>query len=54
MRTTTKNKKQKVDQFFCSSNTNTTKTAPEVQLLQKRRLQEGHNAQAPSSLDRKS
>jgi hypothetical protein len=37
----------------CSSKTNTTKPAPEGQLVQKRRLQEGNSAQAPSSSDQK-
>jgi hypothetical protein len=37
------------DLFSWNNSTNTTKTPPEVQLLQKRRLQEGNGAQAPSS-----
>jgi hypothetical protein len=43
-----KNYKNEKSRF---SSTNTTKTALEVQLLQKRRLQEGNTAQAPSLPD---
>jgi hypothetical protein len=37
-----------------SSNTNTTKTIFEVQVHQKRHIQEGNGAQASSSLDQRS
>jgi hypothetical protein len=37
-----------------SNNTSTTKTTPELQALQERRLQKGNSAQAPSSPDQRS
>jgi hypothetical protein len=37
-----------------NNNTSTTKTTPELQALQKRRLQEGNNAQVPPSFDQRS
>jgi hypothetical protein len=37
-----------------SNNTSTTKTTPELQALQKRRLQEWNSAQAPLSPDQRS
>jgi hypothetical protein len=52
-----KTKKQKAPLQYLgpnNSNTSTAKTTPEIQTLQKRRLQEGNSALTPSSPDQRS
>jgi hypothetical protein len=53
-RKNTKKEKSRYSDQFLKTADETTRTTPEVQLLQKRCLQEGNRAQAPSSLDHRS